>query len=400
MSFMKTLIRPVSLLLAFATVASQPFAVAVMAAPAPAPMPLPFFMPDDGDGNNEEGEDLIATQQAVFEQLFKTPWSQEAWTYPLDQKVEGEGFYEGANQYSQPFGLEVKVAAKVELETVGLPDDQYEFAKTRGFEYYGVIGTLKTELATVTVTGVAFSQGSDIAASESYFMLVNTVDAENALFNPTPAAGVQDAEVEPQWFPLLLPKFCPDHECEAACTEDNQACVDAAQAAYDMRTQRAQGSFDNDEARARTIRDDLIAPAGPECDAQIASANRLLIAAMLVATAALIKVHAGCVATLFFALVCVAAGYAAYAIAVAIALTAYEAAVRSAESSRDGTIAQAQALYETTVMALRGNLQNALDNATADLGQDLRACEAALRDCLRDCEPVVCGWFIIWIRTR
>ena len=78
MSFMTTLIRPVSLLLAFATVASQPFAVAVMAAPAPAPMPLPFFMPDDGDGNNEEGEDLIATQQAVFEQLFKTPWSQEA----------------------------------------------------------------------------------------------------------------------------------------------------------------------------------------------------------------------------------------------------------------------------------------------------------------------------------
>lgn len=400
MSVMKNLIRPVSLLLAFATVASQPFAVAVMAAPAPAPMPLPFFMPDDGDGNNEEGEDLIATQKAVFEQLFKAPWSQEAWTYPLEQKVEGEGFYEGANQYSQPFGLEVKVAAKVELDAVGLPDDQYEFAKTRGFEYYGVIGTLKTELATVTVTGVAFSQGSDIAATESYFMLVNTVDAENALFDPTPAAGVQDAEVEPQWFPMLVPKFCPDSERAAACEAERQGCIDAAEAAYQADVDAAQDRFDAQEAAAKTLRDNDVASAKSTFELKKSEYLNQLAVELSAATVVLTAAHVLCAFTLFGALACVVAAQAVYAAAVAASTLIYDSNVRMIELDRDNSISAAQSAYATTVGQAKAALQTQLDNLRRGLQRDLRDCDAAFDACMRELVPVVCGWRVLWVRVK
>lgn len=400
MSLMKSLIRPVSMLLAVSTVVSQPFALAVLAAPSPAPAPLPFFMPDDGDETGEEGADLVATQQEVFRKLFDAPWSEEAWTYPLETKVEGEGRYEGANQYSQPFGLDVMVAAKVELDSIGLPDDQYEFAKTRGYEYYGVIGTLSTERATVTVTGVAFSQGSDIAQSQSYFMLVNTVDEGNALFNPKPAAEVQDAAQEPIWYPLLLPKYCPDSECDAACESDRQNCIDAAEASYQADIADAQARFDAAEGLAKSRRNADVEQAHGAFATKKGEYHNQLAIALVVCTVGITVAHVGCAFTLFGALACVVAAQAIYAACVAGATAMYHSDVRIAEMERDNSIAAAQANYDAAVAQSQALFDVELRNANRGLQRDLRDCERAFESCLRGCIPVICGWRVVWIRVR
>lgn len=401
MSLMKSLIRPVSMLLAVSTVASQPFAVAVLAAPAPVPTPLPFFMPDDGDGTGDEGAEVIATQQEVFQKLFDAPWSEEAWTYPLETKVEGEGRYEGANQYSQPFGLDVMVVAKVELDALGLPDDQYEFAKSRGFEYHGVIGTLSTERATIPVTGVAFSQGSDIAESQSYFMLVNTVDEDNALFNPTPAAEVQDYEGGEFWIPLLLPVFCPDPECVADCESDRQRCIDAAKSRYDSDVADAKARFDDAEAAAKSVRDAKVHQAHADFDASKRSYLALLAGALALCAAKVVEAHIACslaVLTWPVALACILLADAWGVACGTTATAAYDVSVSDAETERDRKIEGAQERYDSDVAQAKALLDVEIRNANRGLERDLRDCERDFQACLQGCQPVICSWRVIWIR--
>jgi len=400
MSLMQSLIRPVSLLLAFTTTVSQPLAIAVTASAAPMPTPIPYFMPDDDDDHDGSGDTLIATQQDVFEQLFQTPWSAEAWTYPLYDKVEGLGVYKGSNQYAQSFELDIVVAQQVDLEAVGLPQEHFEFAKSRGFEYFGVIGTLKTRFASIPVTGVAFSQGSDVATSQSYFMLVDTVDPDSALFNPLPAAEVRDETDNPVWVPAYIPKFCPDTDCIRECEEQRQRCIDAANAEYLAEEAVANADFTGAEASARATRQLAVSSANTSFDAAKSTAETHMTAALLTATAALVAAHVLCAFSLFFALTCVVAAQAVYATAVAAALVTRDASVRLAEVQRNTAIELAQRGYSDAVATARAAQQATLRALKRTLQRDLRACDDAFNVCIGSCVPIICGWRMIWIRIR
>ena len=400
MSLMNRLIRPISLLLTFTTAISQPFAIAAMASAAPAPAPIPFFVPDDGDDRNGDGEDLVVKQREVFERLFETPWSAEAWTYPLHEKVDGSGVYKGANQYSQSFDLDIMIAEKVGVEEAGLPDEQIEFARSRGFEYFGVIGTLKTGLATIPVTGVAFSQGSDIAASQSYFMLVDTVDPDSALFNPTPAAEVTNEPDRETWISILVPVFCPDSDCVRACEEERKRCNDAAKSEYDQKVATANAALNSAKVSAGIDRDRAVSSAHNVFDAAKSTAETQLKAALIAATVAIVAAHVMCSFSLLFAFPCVVAAQAVYAAAVAAAQVIHDSSVRLAALQRNEAIELAQAGYASAVAAATSAHSQRLNDLGGILRRDQRACKDAFDACVRDCDPVICDWLIIWIRVR
>jgi len=231
-------------------------------------------------------------------------------------------------------------------------------------------------------------------------MLVNTVDEGNALFDPKPAAEVQDAGSDPIWFQLLLPKFCPDAACEASCEADRQNCIDAAKSDCQSDVTVAQARFDAAEGLAKSRRHADVDQVHGAFAAKKGQYHNQLAIALGVCTVGITVAHIGCAFTLFGALPCVVAAQATYAACVAGATAMYNSDVRIAGIERDNAIAAAQTDYDTSVAQSQALFDVELRNANRGLQRDLRDCERSFQECLRSCIPVICGWRVVWTRVQ
>ena len=174
---MKTLLRPISLLLVLAMSLHGPATVA-LASPSPAPAPKDEPPPPTP-------EDYLAMYQGIFEQLFGLPFQAEHWTYPLASAVTEPGTYGGANQYGQSFTLEALATAEVDLTTLDdLTPEQIQEIEDRQLTYVGVLGTLDTSLASIPVAGAVIS-GTVNGQMDHRFFISDEQDETDELYSPT-----------------------------------------------------------------------------------------------------------------------------------------------------------------------------------------------------------------------
>ena len=103
-------------------------------------------------------EDMLRAHGEAFSSLFGRQWDPENWTYPLSERVTGEGRYRGKNHLDEPYTLTVVRWIPVDLSGMSLSIEQRELIECSRLSVAGVFGILTTKRARVHMFGVVASK--------------------------------------------------------------------------------------------------------------------------------------------------------------------------------------------------------------------------------------------------
>jgi hypothetical protein len=388
---MKKWMRPIALSLAASMAAYWPLSVSAMAQSTPG-QPVPSPTPAQ----------ILQNQADIFTELFGQPFDPDNWTYPLVDKVVGEGEYDGVNHLGQPFTLNVLLATPVDIATLtGVAPRDKQWAIDNGFEYVGVIGTLSTSLTTIPISGLAVFQSNAAIPFDSRLIVSGKEDPSNPIF---------DTEVEELGgggivVPILIPVLCPDPACVEACHDAFEDCVDEAEQDLQDALDAGQADYDAAKASAGAAKDAAIAPAVASFNAAKDSALNTIAVAMSACVAVQTAGHIYCAVVTAGTWWTLGLSTAACMIGVTVLGTAcrstamanYFNEIGTAQGIYDAAVADAMAQYEAAMDAAQSALEGAAAAAQSTYDQAIADCETALEDCLDGCPTIICDWIVIFV---
>lgn len=343
---------------------------------------------------------LMATQAQIFEDLFAQPYDANEWTYPLDQQITGEGSYSGFNHLGQPFDLEIYHASPIDLASpeLDLTPAERQLAIDSGFEYFGVVAALTTDLDWIPINGTTVYQSNSTNPFDCRLVVANREDPNHPAFEGQTLALTDDGG-DTEIICVEVTIYCIDPDCASDCQDEYDEAVEEAQEDLDEAQEdydEAVGPGDPDQDPPPIL--DQMDDAAEELQDDLNNAENSFATKAAIATAAIVAAHIKCATVVTFlfwftggaaTLACVVAAQAVYAGKMAHAVYSYKQAKQEAQDDYNNTMQGLQAAldgWNAFLEAAQDAFQDAVDDA-----------QEALEDCLDGCPMVVCGYILVCI---
>lgn len=321
---------------------------------------------------------VIAQQKEIWGTLFSKDWSEEHWTYPLENEVTDRGSYGGITRDGETFSLDVLVWVPLDPFSLDLPDDQKNWAVEREYRTGAVVGYLKSNLATLAVVGTFVHAIDDGGETRDFFMVDSLTDAGGGIFTAAADAAnvLREAEKDAQQtFELALDEIEQTYgQIERAQQQGGGDCAAGCYDTYNQSVAQANAAYQIAVDAATVTRDTAVAAANAAYNAAIAAAQTTMEGCMLEAIAVKTLCSFALIGCGFFVLGCLAVCMATFAIMTALCISNFNAAKTAAQTTLTTAIAAINAAYNAAITAASLTLNNAI-NAAAQ----------ALQNCLRNC---------------